>query len=126
MHLASQSLRIEIDQVFFKREPLRDYIAFTIEDQAGAIEDETVVAANLVDQNNGDFMLPGDAGQHVTAQFALADPERRGRNVQYEIPAGLDQGVHGIDGIEALHPKLLVVPCVLADRERHAIAAESK
>ena len=124
MHFARQTLRIEIDQVFFERAPLRDHIAFPIEHQAGAIEHQTVIPANLVDENDGHFMLSGDAGQHVPAQLALADPEGRSRNVQHEIPASLDQRLHGIYGIEALHPELLVVPGILADGERHAIAAE--
>ena len=71
-------------------------------------------------------MLTGDGGQHVTAQLALADPERRRGNVKHEVSTGSHQGIDRIDRVQPLVPELLVVPRVFADGKCHAIAAERK
>ena len=70
--------------------------------------------------------MTGDGGQHLAAKFALAHPEWRGGNVEHEVAAGLNQRLDRIDRVEALVPEVLVVPGVLADGERHLLAAERK
>ena len=80
----------------------------------------------MIDQHHRHFILFGDRGQHVAAQLALANPERRGGNIKDKVAAGFHQLLDGIDLVQLPVPELLVVPGVLADRERHLLAAELK
>ncbi len=126
VQVASQGLGIEVDQVFFEGTALRDDVAFRVENDAGAVKDQAVVASDLIDQRDRNFMMARDGGQHVAAQFALADPKGRRGNVEHEVPTGSDQRLDGIGRVQALGPEQLVVPCVFADGERHAVAAEGE
>src|SRR5207245_8332581 len=87
---------------------------------------QAVVAADLIHERDGNFVLAGDARQHVAAEFAFADPERRGGDIEDKISTLANKRFHRINGVEALGPELLVVPGILADGERHSVAAEGE
>ena len=70
---------------------LGDELSDGIEGKAGTIEDETVIASDLIDEQDGKMVLAGDAGEHGLAELTLADMERRGRNVEDELGAGTDE-----------------------------------
>ena len=91
VHLAGQLVGIEVNQVFFKRLALRDHLAGGIQNQAGTVKHQVVIAADLIDHGDRDLVLPGDRGQHLAAQLTLAQPERGRGNIQHEVAAGLDQ-----------------------------------
>ena len=95
-----------------------------IEGQRGAVEDEAVVAADLVAHEDGNAVAPGDGGQHLAAHFALGMPERRGREVDVEGGILAHQLFHRIDGVETARPEVLVVPGVLADGDGEANAIQ--
>ena len=124
VHVAGQSLGIEIDEIFFAGAALGDDFAFCVQHQAGAVEDQAVISANLIHHHDRHFVLAGDVGQHVAPKFALANPEGRGGDVQHEVAAGAYQRIHGINRVERLGPEALVVPGVLADGQRHAVATK--
>ena len=126
VQVAGESLGIEIDKIFFERPSLRDDVAFRIEHDAGAIEDQAVIAPDLIDQRDRNLVVACDGNQHVAAQFALADPERRRRDVEHEVSARANQSLDGIDRVQAFGPEQLVVPCVFADGKCHPVTAEGE
>jgi hypothetical protein len=99
-------------------------MAFTIQHHARAVEHETVVSPDLIDEHDWNLVLAGNAGEHLTSELAFADPERRGGNIQHEVAASPNQRIYWIDGVQRPGPKALVIPCVFANCKRHAIAAE--
>src|SRR5208282_1871995 len=103
---------------------LRDELAARIESQRGTVEDEAVVAAGLVAHEHRDAVAAGDGGQHFAANGALVVPERRGRKVDVQRRALPHELFHGIDGVEAAPPEILVVPGVLADGDGEAETLE--
>src|SRR5580704_7816191 len=123
---AGQVLRVEVDEIFFEGATLGDHLSFTIKHQAGTVEHETVVASDLVDENHWNLVLARNAGQHVAAKFALANPERRGGNIENEVPACPNEGFDRIDRIHLFGPETFVVPGIFANGQRHAIATERK
>ena len=71
--------RIDDHEVFFKRFCLRDEVTVRVYGDGGAIEDEAVVAADLIAHEHGDAVATGNGGQHLAADFALGMPERATR-----------------------------------------------
>ena len=118
MNVALQGLGIEADHVLFERLGLRDDLAVGAEREAGAVEDQAVVAANLVHHGDRHAVMLRDRRQHVLPKFALAQIEGRRRDVQQNLPAGSNQVLHRIDAIQAAVPEVLVIPSVLANGER--------
>ena len=117
---------IDEDEIFLERPGLGDELAGGIQCKAGAIKDETVIASNLVDQQNRKTVLAGDAGQHRPAQLTLAHMERRGGNVEDKLAAGTHQFLDWIGAVETAAPEGFVIPCIFADGERHGLAVEEK
>ena len=118
MNIPGKRLRIEADHVFFERLGLRDDLPVGTEREARSVEHQAIVATNLVHHGNRNAIMPGDSRQHVLAKFALAQVERRSRDVQQNLPARPDEVLHRIDAVEATVPEVLVVPGVLADGQR--------
>ncbi len=71
MHVAGEFVGIEIDQVFFEGLRLGKDLTVRADDHAGSVENEAVVASDLVDHGDGDFLIARDGGEHIAAQFAL-------------------------------------------------------
>ena len=98
--------------------------------EAGAVEDERVVAADLVDHDDRNAVALGDGGEHVEADLALVAPVGRGGDVDDKRAGAFASLAHefvdGIDGVEARGPEGLVVPGVFADGEGDAFAAEAE
>ena len=126
MEIAREGFRLEADQVFFKGTTLRDDFSFGVENDAGSVEDQAVVAADLIHHRNRNLVLARDRGQHVAAHFAFADPERRRGNVQNNVAARAYQRVDRIHRVQAFGPEELIVPGIFADGKRHAASAEGK
>ena len=115
---------IENDQVFLKRGGLRNQLSARIQGQRGAVEDEAVVAAHLVGHEHRHAVAAGNGGQHLAADGALGVPEGRGGEVDVHGGMLAHQLFHGIDGVEAARPEVLVVPGVLADGDGQAHAVQ--
>ena len=127
---------VEEDYVFGEGGGLRDDFAFGVEDEGGAVEDEGVVAADLVDHDDEGIVAAGEGGEHVLAHLALAAPVGRGGDVEDDAGRRVDVGlgdlfvpfahelVDGVDGVEAAGPEALVVPRVLADGDGEGLAVD--
>ena len=131
VHVPSDFLRIEflgveIDQVFLERLRLRDHLSVGRNHQARSVEDQAVVAPDLVHHRDRNFLILCDGRQHVAAQFALAQPKRRRGNVEHEVSAGADQFFDRIDAIQPPVPEALVVPGILTDGQSHLLAAKAE
>ena len=74
--------------------------------------------------STGMRVAAGDGGQHLAADGALGVPERRRREIDVQRRVLAHQLFHGIDGVEAARPEVLVVPGVLADGDGEANAVE--
>ena len=88
-----------------------------------AVEDELVVAADLVQVDERPPMLDGLLPDHVTAQRGLAHRERARRDVDEQVDAGGREIRNRIARIQLPRPERRVVPDFLADRhtETHAL-----
>src|SRR5207302_6495259 len=121
-----ERIRIEKEQVFLKGARLRHYGAIGADDHAGAIKHQLIIAADLVHHHNRSLVFTRDGLQHLAAQLALPYPKWRGRNVQHEISALPHQLLYWIHAVEPPVPELLIIPCVFANRKRHALSAKRK
>ena len=91
VNFAGELVGVEVDQIFFEGLALGDDFAGIIQHEAGAVKDQAVIAADLVDHDDRHLVVTGDGGQHLAAEFALAHPKGRGGNVEHEVAAGLNQ-----------------------------------
>ncbi len=101
-----------------------DQLAVGIQDQAGSVEDEIVVAAHLIDEHQRAAPAAGGGGQHARAQVPLLDGVGRGGDVDQDLGALGHQLLDGIFPVQPLRPEVGVVPDVLADRDAEAAAAQ--
>ena len=95
-----------------------------VEHNAGAIEDQAVIATDLVHHHNRNAIIAGNGSEHLAAELALAYPEGRRRDIQNKVASSFDQLVHRIKPVELAVPEVLVVPRILANGESHAVATE--
>jgi hypothetical protein len=90
---------------------------------AAPVEHQVVVAADLVDVNHRELVLPGEFGQHPLAQALLADRKRRGRHVDEQVGAGPPRLFDRIAVVAAALPEVAIVPDVLADADGDRVPA---
>ena len=108
---------IDDQQILLEIFRLRDHLALRIKDDAVAVEDQFVVAADLVDI---DKRLPETFDlrrKKLEAKSMLADHERRSAGVDQNLRAGGVQIGDGVAVIEPARDQFFVVPQVFADRE---------
>jgi len=117
--------RVEEDEVFFEGFGLRGDVAVGGEGHAGAVEDERIVAADLVDVDDRPAVLLGDGAKHFDAQGALVDGVGRGGNIQKDAGSLLDELGDGVAGVAGLGPEILVVPDVFADGDAQLFVTEA-
>ena len=89
-----------------------------------AIEDEAVVAADLVAHEDGDVVAMGNGGEHLAAHFALGVPEGRRGEVDVDGRILAHQLFQRIEGVETARPEVLVVPGIFADGDGEAQTVE--
>jgi len=94
--------------------------------EARAIEDEAVVAADLIDVNDGDFVMSRRGSKHVDAQAALIKIIGRRRNIEENCSSLPDKLGDGIAFIEALNPEFLVVPAIFANGDAELLALKQE
>ena len=102
----------------------RDHLAGGVERQAGPVEHQIVLSADLVDEQQRAAPSPRGGRQHARAQMALFDGEGRGREVEDDLRAGAHQGLDRIGAVEPRRPEIGVVPDVLADGDPQGSPAE--
>ena len=83
--------------------------------QAAAVENQTVVSADLIDIDDGLVMMTRERTQHVDAQSALVDGVGRRGNIYYYFGALGDEFGYGVAFIQGLRPEILIVPDIFAD-----------
>ena len=125
---------VEEDEIFGEGGGTGCDFAVGGEDDGGAVEDEGVVAADLVDHDDEGTVTASDGGEHVPAKVALAAPEGRGGDVEDDARVDGDgvgqdgplahEFVDRVDGVEAARPEALVIPRVLADGDGEGLAVE--
>ena len=86
--------------------------------EAAAVEDELVVSADLVHVHDRDVVTLRRAGEDLAPELPLAHVIRRGVDAEQDFGPGLGQFLDRIAEVQPAFPELLVVPGVLADRER--------
>ena len=89
--------------------------ALFVEDTASAIEDQVVVAAYLIDVEEGNAVLFGEVRQHGLAVFLLAGGEGRSGEVDNGLGSRRHQLLHRIGVVATMLPKVAIVPDILAD-----------
>ena len=121
---------VEKGEVFGKGGGLGDDFAPRIEGERGAVEDEGIVAADLVAHGDKGMVLAGEGAEHFAADGSLALPEGGGGNVEDDASAcvcfgpGLHQAFDGVDSVAAAGPETFVVPGVFADGDGEGLVAD--
>src|SRR5258708_38886626 len=88
--------RVEQDNIFLEGFGLRCDMAVGGESHAGAVENERIVAADLVNVNDRAGMLLGDGAKNFYTQGALVDGVGRGGDIQQDAGSLLDQLSNGV------------------------------
>ena len=127
-------LGVDEDEVLGEAGRAGDDVTFGREHDRGAVEDEAVVAADLVDHEDEGVVMLCDGREHALADLRLALIEGRGGDVEDEARMTVEgrrlrlplahERVDGVDGVELARPEALVVPCVLADGDRERLAVD--
>src|SRR5262249_15769405 len=89
-----------------------------------AVEDQTVIAANLIHHDHRTTKIGCDVLKHLATQLNFADMKWRCRNIQHQVTAGANQLFHGINAVQTLVPEVLVVPGVFANGQRDSATVE--
>ena len=124
MTVTLSGLGVVEDQVGLKGLGLRANTAVGGDDETRSIENELVVAADLVHHRNRNLKPAGDGLKHLETHLALAHVIRRGGNVDEQVHSLGGKFLHRVALVKFAVPKLLVVPDVLADGDRHARAVD--
>ncbi len=92
---------------------------------ARTIKYETVVAANLIDVDDGNVMLAGESAKHVEPEAALVNRVRGSRDIQKNAGSLPHKLGDGIAFIQALCPEIFVVPGILANGDAELLFVEA-
>ena len=120
---ALSCLGVVEDQVGFKGVGLCANTAIGGDDETRSVEDELVIAANLIHHRDRNLMAACDRPKHFEADLALAHVIRRGGYVDQDVQALGGEFLHRVALVEFAVPELFVVPNVLADGDRQARTA---
>ncbi len=115
-------VEINDQHIFFEAFGARQEAALGVEGATSAIEDQIVIAANLIDVGEGKAVAARHLPEHALAQFLLACGERRRRKIENGVGAGLDKDLDGVFVVAAPLPEISVVPDILADTHAKAAA----
>ena len=102
----------------------QEQVAAGVEPQRVAVEDQLVVAADLIEVEKRHAMACRVLADHVAPDGRLAHLEGTRRDVHEQVHALGRQVGDRIPGIEPPRPEGRVVPCLLAHREAQAMALE--
>ena len=85
--------------------------------EAAAVENQTVIPADLIDIDDRACVMAREGAQHVDAEIALVDRVGRGGNIDDNFGALGDQFGYGVAFVERLGPEIFVIPDIFADRD---------
>ena len=83
MQIALQGFGIKQHKIFFERLRLRQDSSIGSDHDAGAVEDQAVVASHLIAHDDRYSEISGNSLQHLFAGFTLVNRERRSGDVQH-------------------------------------------
>ncbi len=103
------------EEVFFEVFGLGDDVALGVEEDGVAVEDEFVVAADLVDVGDGEVPAASLVGEEFVAVVVFSEYEGGGGDVEEELGAGVGECGDGVEVVEGAFEEFLIVPEVFAD-----------
>jgi len=99
-------------------------LAGVVEDDGVAVEDEFVVAADLVDVDDGKVPAFGLEGEEFVAVFVFSQDEGGGGDVEEEVGAGFGEGFDGVEVVEGAFDEFFIVPEVFADGDAERLIVD--
>ncbi len=126
MEIAGGGGGIEEDEIFLEAAGLCGDRAGGGNGDAGAIEDQGIIAAHLIDIDDGDAVAAGQSAEHIEAQATLIESVRRGGDIDEQASSLPRQLGDGVARIELLCPKVLIVPDIFADGDAQLSAVEGE
>ncbi len=121
-----RAVHVADDYVGVERTAAGDRRSRGVERAAAAVEDEIVVAAELVDVRERHPILQRHAAEHLLAPAVLAGGERGRRQVDDGFGARAHQLFDRIVVIPPALPEVAIVPDVFADADAQPPAAKSQ
>ena len=109
------AVEINRPEKFFKRRRLQYYFAFTVGNDAGAVEDYSIVSAYQIYKHDWEVCHLRSMRNHRAALAHLPFIKRRGIDGDQYLCAQVDQIVRRVVRIQSVLPKRFVVPKVFAD-----------
>ena len=116
---------VKEDEILFERQGLCSHMPVGRNRHARAVENQVVVAADLIDIDNWTPLFLGDGAQHLKAQISLVDGIGRGGKIQQDAGSLLAEFHHRVTLIQACGPEIRVIPHVLANRDAKVFILEA-
>src|SRR6185437_7827298 len=97
-----------------------------VEGDARTVEDKTIVSADLIHVNDGEFMVAGESLEHVDALAAFVQIVGRRGNIKQDASSLPDEFGDRIAIVHALRPEIFVVPTIFANGDSQLLAVKSE
>ena len=110
--------------MFLERRRAVDRLSFGVDDDRGAVEEQLVIAADLIYIDKRDAVTRGDAREELISRAPLAAVERRRRDIQDDFGALSRQLVDRIAAVDLRAEDLIIEPELLADGDSGADARD--
>jgi hypothetical protein len=117
--------QIHNNQVFLKIFGLRHEIAHRVERDAVAVEDQLIISADLVHDDQRRAVALGLRAEQLDAKLRFVHHERRSADVEKHLRAGGVEVGDRIAFVQAPLDQPLVVPEVLANRQTDRLIADA-
>jgi hypothetical protein len=117
-------VQVHEQEILLKQPALRHRPALRVKDQAAAVEDQLVIAADGIAVKQRALRLGGQAGEHLVPHAILAEVPGRGGDIEDDAGTLAGEVQRGIARVTALPPEILVIPHVFADGEADLDAVE--
>jgi hypothetical protein len=126
MHIAGHRSGVHENEILLERACLGNHLSLRIQRQTRTIEYKTVIAADLIDKNNGNAMLTRNGRQHRLPKRGLAHMKRRSRDIDNQPPSGAHKVLNRVRTIKSTTPECFVVPRVLTDSQCDWLSTKSE
>src|SRR5882672_9095633 len=126
MKLTRVCLGVNQDKVYYKGTGLGGNSSVGQDYDASSVEDQTVIAADLIDVDHGPAVRLCECAQHVQTQGPLMDRVGRAGNIDDHRGAFGNQFSDRIAFIERFRPECFIVPDIFTDGDAQVLVAEGE
>ena len=112
--IARLPVQVHHGVVLFERWRAEDRFSVAIDDDGRSVEEQLVVATDLIHIDERDVVAHGDLREEVVTRFSLSSIERRGRDVEKNLRPLPRQLIDGVIAIQLRAQDFIIEPEVFA------------